>query len=436
MLFHIGIVAFVALGVNSDHRIGLIDVVKQVPVHVHVTGGESRALAEGGVVADGEVRGDLHGDVSGEAVAVVAVVVSLDDRVVVRVVGAEVVVDGFCASVERHRVRLVHRELLVGLAVPVGVRVSGIALLIGGDDVVSEAVLHPGHVGHCVLPLHERSPALHVAGDDGLGEGEHGGEVHRRLFDLAPLGGDEDHTVLGADTVDGRGCVFQHGHALDVVRVELVENGHIRVGLECGGIRVVGGGFTHLGGASHHTVHDDDRSTEASDVDGVVEHAGLTGVLVDHKAGNLSLKGGDTVDVLGVGDILGMDLGDSACQGLLLLHTVADDHGFFEENGVFLQHHVHLGSGLEADGLIADGDEVESAAFGDRDLEVTVQISHGAGLRALNHHGHTDERLLLLVGDFTGHFDAFLREQGRRTEDEPRQDGHCTHKKVAFSHCG
>ena len=45
----------------------------------------------------------------------------------------------------------------------------------------------------------------------------------------------------------------------------------------------------------------------------------------------------------------------------------------------------------------------------------------------LNHHGHADERLLLLVGDFSGHLDAFLREQGRGAEDEPRQNGHCTH---------
>ena len=427
VLLHIRIVAFVALGVNADHRVGLIDVVKQVPVHIHITGRESRALAEGGVVADGEVRGDLNRDVAGETVAVVTVVVRLDDRVVVRVVGAEVVVDSVSSAVERHGVGLVHCELLVGLSIPIRICVGGIAVLIGCDDVVREAVLHLRDVGHGILPLHERSPALHVAGDDRLGEGEHGGEVHRGLFDLAALGGDEDHTVLCADTVDGGGCVLQHGHALDVVRVEFIEHGHVRVGLEGGGIRVVGGGFTHLGGAPHDTVHDDDRGTEASDVDGVVEHARLAGVLVDHKAGDLTLKGCDTVDVLGVGDILRVDLADSAGQRLLLLDSIAHDDGLLEKNRVFFQGHVHLRGGLEADGLIADGDEFESAAFRDGDLEVTVQISHGAGLRALNHHGHADERLLLLVSDFSGHLDAFLREQGRGAEDEPRQNGHCTH---------
>ena len=428
---------------DAHGRVGLVDVEEDVPVHVEVTHTVVGALAEVGGVPHREFREELHGDVAVEVVTVVTVAVALQDGVVVGVAAAEVVVHLFVTAHDGDIVLLVHGELAVHLVVPVGVDgVMDLAVgvgpglgtgLVGGDLRVGPAVAHLAHVGHRVLPLHEGGPAFHLTRNDRDREAHVGREVHGRLLHLALLGGDEDHTVLGAETVDGRGSVLQHGDALDVVRVEFLEDGEVGVGLELVRVRVVGGGLTGTGGGTDDTVHDHHRGTEATEVDVGGEGARLTAVLGDQQARDLALEGGDTVGRLGGGDVLGPDLGDGAGEGFPLLDAVTHDDGLIQEFGVFHQGHFHLGRCFQHAGFEADGRDLEDSVGRDREGEVTVDVGSRTVRGPLLQDGGSDDRFLHRIRDRTGHRDV-LGQQRRSAENKSQHDGHRSLEQVGLSH--
>ena len=278
-------------------------------------------------------------------------------------------------------------------------------------------MVHLGHVGHGVLPFHERGPAFYVTGYDRGGQAHVGGEVHGRFPDLPLLGGDEDDTVLCSETVDGRRSVLQDGDALDVVRVQFLEDGEVRIGLQGVRIGVVGGGLAGTGGAADDAVHDDHRGTETTEVDFGSESTRLAAVLGDQEARNLTLEGGDTVGRLGGGDVLGADLGDGAGEGFTFLDAVTDDHGLVEEFGILDEDHIHGRGSLEDAGLETDGGELEDCAFGHDEGKVAVHIGGRAHSRSLLQDGCPDDRLLLRIRDRTGHRDVLGAEHRHAEKD-------------------
>ena len=137
---HGRIVGRVILGGNADHRIGGIDIVEKVPVHVEGTGVQVGRLTESRRVPGRQVLGKPDAHVGVETVTIVAVVAGFEDGIVIGEVSADVVVHGLVAAGERDVVLLVHGHLLVNGVVPVGVDVVGVTALIGGDHVIGETV--------------------------------------------------------------------------------------------------------------------------------------------------------------------------------------------------------------------------------------------------------------------------------------------------------
>ena len=447
VLFHVRIVLRVVLGVNTHHRIGLIDIIEDIPVHIKVTHTQVGALANTGGITQGQVGMELDRNVAIEAVTLVTIGVTLQDRVIVGIVGTEIVVDSLSTTGDGKIVQLVNGNLLVHLIVPVGVyRIIGLAangIRIGRKTFfvcinlnIRETMGHIGHVRHGIFPLHERSPAFNVAGNNRGSQGNIGREVDGRLLDLSLLGGDEDHTILGAQTVDGSGSVLQDRDAFNVFGVQLLENGHIRIGLKGIGVSVVSGRLTGTGCAADHTVNNDHRGTKATEVDLGGKGTGLAAVLGDEKARDLTLEGSHTVSRLGGGNILCADLGDSAREGFLLLDAVTHDHGLVQELGVFDQDNIHLGRCLERTGFKTDGRELEDGTLGNGEFEVTVNVGGRTGGGTLLHNGSSDNRFLLRICDRTGHLDGVLRKQRRGTKEDSQYQRRCTHEQIAFSHVG
>ena len=325
VLVHHGIVAGIVLGGNAHPRLCGQDVVEDVPFLVEGTHAQVVRLTDGGSVAHRQVLGQVDGDVGVEVITLVTEGVALEDGVIVGITDTEVVVDRFGTAGEGGIVLLVYGEFLVTLVVPVGidgvmgisvaVRPGGIAVLVCGDLGVGETVVHLGDVGHGVVPLHEGDPVFDLSRDVRRGEVHGGGEVHGRLLHLALLRGDEDDAVLGTETVDGRGSVLQHGNALDVVRIEFLEDGDIIVGLELAGVVAPGTSIlARTGDAADDAVDDDHRVAVTADGEVGIELTGLTAVLGDLEAGNLALEGVDAISGTGGGDVLGTDLGDGSGQ--------------------------------------------------------------------------------------------------------------------------
>ena len=395
---------------DTYHRVGLVDIVEDVPVHIEVTHTHVVALAEAGGIAHVETGSKIHGDVAVEAITFVTIGITLQDGVVVGIVGTEIVVDLIRSAGDGQVVHLVHGELLVHLVIPVRIDKVLVSALIGGDGLIAETVSHLGHVGHGVFPFHEGRPALHIAGNHRGCQAHIGHEAHGRFSHLSLLGGDEDDTVLGAQTVNGGGSVLQHGDALDVFRIQFLKDRHVRVCLQGVGIGVVSSALAGTGGAAHDTVHHNHGSAETTQVDFGGESTGLAAVLGNQKAGNLALQGCYAVGTLGGGNILGADLGDGAREGFLLLDAVAHDHGLIQHLGVFHQDDVHLGSGFQNTGFEAYGSELEDCTFGNDERKVTVNVGSCAHRRTLLHDRGPDDGFLLRIRDRTGHRDVVLRE--------------------------
>ena len=419
VLVHYRIVTGVVSGGYAHPGLCGQNVVEDVPLLVKGTHTQVVALTDGRGVTESEVLGQVHGDVGIQVVALEAEGITLQDRVIVGVTHTEVVVDSLGTTGEGGVVLLVHGEFLVALVVPVGidsivndavgVGPGGITILVSGDGSIGElgTVSEFGNVSHGVVPLHEGSPILHLAGDVGRSQVHRSGEAHGRLLDLTLLGGDEDNTVLSAETVNGSGSVLQNGDALDVVGVQFLENGDIVIGFQLTGVIAPATGVLALtGNATHNTIHNDHRVTITTDAEVGVELTGLTAVLGNLQTGNLTLESVNTIGGTGRRDVLRTNLRDRTREGLTLLDTITHNHSLVEELGVFHKDNVHLGSSLEGTCFEADGGELQDSACGNSESELTVNIGSDANSSSLLHDGSTDDRFLLHIRDRTGHRDV------------------------------
>ena len=165
---------------NTHGGVGLIDIEEDVPVQVKVTHTEVGALTEAGGITHGEFREKLHGNVTIEAVTLITIGITLQDRVIVCVATAEVVTDSLGTAGDGQIELLVQSELAINLVVPVGVNglvglalgvnPSGISVFVSSDLRIGPAVTHLTYVGHSVFPLHEGRPAFYLTGNHGNGK--------------------------------------------------------------------------------------------------------------------------------------------------------------------------------------------------------------------------------------------------------------------------
>ncbi len=187
-----------------------------------------------------------------------------------------------------------------------------------------------GPVGHAPLVGVEHL----VTFGDGLGR-RGVVDVDGQAVALALLGGDDDHTVGSAATVDrGRGGILEHLHGLDVRGVDAVD--------------VVGGDSVYdvegvVGGVGgRHASHTDGACAAG----GSVGHHIHAGELAGHRVHDVS-------GVLAQG-LLHVHHGHGAGEVGLALGGVADNDDFVERCRVFLECDGHRGLGLEGLRLISD----------------------------------------------------------------------------------
>ena len=131
-------------------------------------------------------------------------------------------------------------------------------------------------------------------------------------------------------------------------------------------------------------VHDQERAEAGTGVGGDTADADgrafarRTGVVEDLHARGLALEGGGCVRGGTIHQFLGTDGSHRTGEVALALDAVADDHGFFEEFGVFPEDDVN--DGLVGDGnhlrSIADAGEFEIRAGGHVQAVGAVRVGH------------------------------------------------------------
>ena len=253
-----------------------------------------------------QVLRHVRGDVALEREALVAQLRAVQDAVIRVERGAQVVLRLVGAAVHGQLVVHLRGVIPVELGVPLVVRIAGIAVLVMVDEVlgIRERLAHEGVHRIGFLEPGEDVDLFRKGGRDA--EGEAVGVLHRRSADGALLRGHEDDAVLGAHTVNRCGGVLQHGDALDVLRVELGQDGRAGVGVV--GVRLLAA----AGSRAHHTVHDDEGFVETAELEVGVEVTGVTGTLADLEARDLTLQGGQDVGLLRRRELLAPDVGDGA----------------------------------------------------------------------------------------------------------------------------
>ena len=201
---------------------------------------------------------------------------------------------------------------------------------------------------------------------------------------LTLLGGDEHHTVSCTGTVQGgSGRTLQHGHALDILRVDI----HHTVGEGGGGAgNTIGTGVTAVDGGVivDDTIHHEQRLVVAALGSGVTTTdddgrtgTGGTGSLGHIDTRDLTGQGVDDVGVLVLHQFVGIHLGNGVTQGLALaLDTQGGDNRFLQEFVVFLQDYLHAGGGGHVNGSIADAGNLQGGTGGGGDGESTIPVGH------------------------------------------------------------
>ena len=299
---------------------------------------------------------------------------TFQDTLIVGVAGADAVgkESGRAAYAEAVVLREGSAE---SLFLPVGV---GVAHVVGNGLVAEFAADELG----------ELSAVHDVEGLAGGVDMPVGGEADARTSACAFAGCDDDHTVRSARTVDG-GCrsIFQHGHLLDVLRVD-----HGQGVCACA-TALVGLGHTVDNDKRIVGVVDRQRGT-AADADltvacrvTTIEGHGHTGACADQK---ILGRGSDTGF-----DVVGLDDGNRTGGVALLDDTVTDGYDFFQHYGIFGELNVDFRAAFDSDILcvIADIRENEGAVGVDIDGVITVYVSGRAVGRALGKHTCTDEGL-------------------------------------------
>ena len=224
-----------------------------------------------------------------------------------------------------------------------------IPLVLGPDGV--GRILDAEHLPelHVLGSVHHARSRVHDVGNAVLRRDAHGG----LLLHLTLLGGDDDDTVGGAGTVDGRGGgIFQYGQVGDVGGVQGVED-------------LVADGCT---------IEDEERCGAGVDaVDAAQTDGGRGGRLArgaEHReTSHLSLKG---IREVGGGDVLNLlraygSHGSRDTAGFLC-GAIADDDDFLHHFGIFAKHY--------AQGLAVDGDYLLRLHAGETDDERLGAAGH------------------------------------------------------------
>ena len=204
-----------------------------------------------------------------------------------------------------------------------------------------------------------------------------------RCVAFTGLGGDDDHTVGTARTVDS-GCrgILQHVDRGDVLR-------------------------SHSGQVALDAIHQDERCKAAHEGrDTTQTDAGggsRTTAGVDHRqTGNLTFhQFGSVADLTGV-EVLGLHGGYGRGDITLALGAVTDDDHLVQEGIVFLECHVAAGLDLLR-GKADVADDEGYIAVSNSERVVTVEVGNRCVLGALLSHRGADDRLALGVLDNTLH---------------------------------
>ena len=270
------------------------------------------------------------------------------------------------------------------LVLPIGIVCScaldgiavGIALLPSqGVPGVAALAVETFYEGHILAGVH------HVHGLCPGGEGEVAVVAHLHGSTRAALlGGDENHTIGTAATIDGTGTgILQHGERLDVGRIH--QRQRIAHTLD---VVVV----------EHHAIDDNQRlgagiQGRTASNHNVCARTGLTTGHIDVHTGHLALnqflRAGDDAMIL----LIGFEGGHSTRHVLLLHTTVANHYGLLQRLGVLHHGDVDCGGGHNLLGDIAHVGEYKHGSFGNREGEFPVQVREDAIVCAFLPDGNT-----------------------------------------------
>ena len=200
---------------------------------------------------------------------------------------------------------------------------------------------------------------------------------------LAALGGDDDHAISTAGSVDS--CcrtILEHVHGSDFIAGDIVDV------------------------ADGNAIHDIKRRStrtlveggETADLDVVAGLGRIGSGFDDVQAGHFALEETHGVGLYAGVEIFALDGSHATGDFFLLLGTITDDHDLFEESGVLgkIDGCRDLG-GLESKSGITDATHFHyGVGAGDRELEITVQAGGDAGGSPLLENGcsvHGTERI-------------------------------------------
>ena len=299
-------------------------------VHGAVVGGVALVGHAGQVGVELQTAHYLCGDVGAYVELVVVQVAALEDTLLVEVTEAGVELHALVAARDAYVMLGLGRCLGDDQVVPVG----GAACAVGQSREVSLAEADGTAVdvvpfllvvdGHRVVRAGQFG---HLVGNlDGVGTAV--GYVDLALG--AFLGGDQEHTVCGAYTVDGCGCVLQHGYVLDVVGVESLE----------------------ILDRAWNSVDDHEGSAHATDIHVVLVCTGFGAFLPYTQTGNTAGKHVLRVLVVGLKHLGALDACHGTGYGSAALCAVTHHHQ--------LVHHLAVGSHGDVKGgaavqLLVDG---------------------------------------------------------------------------------
>ena len=242
-----------------------------------------------------------------------------------------------------------------------------------------------------------------VVGDQSAVGAEAGVELDLRVAGTL-LRGDQDDTVCTAVTVDGRcGSILQYGHRLDVVRVDVFDGAFER--------RAVNDDKRARAGAHGADTTDADRGAAARRVTGSgndLDTRRSTCQGVCHVRGDLLL------------DFIALDHGCGTGKRTLRRCTVGHHDGLLQEflarSECGVDHSFSFDGDFEI--LVADKTEDKHAVARGGELEVTVQISGGAGHRSFQaHRSERDDFSCACISHRTFHLDV-LGEKADRTNKQ------------------
>ena len=280
-------------------------------------------------------------------------------------------------------------------------------LPVGIDALLLEAVL----VGELVGELTHRGElgAVHHRVLDGVLETDVVVEGHLRgLAGNTLIGGDQDHAVGTAGTVDGRGgSILEDVHALDVAGGNIGEGAHERHAVQHDQ-RIVGSG----------------QGTVATDAD--LKAGARTGAGLGHlHAGHSAVQGAGEVTGSHLAEVVTAHRSDGTGHVRLTGGAVTDHDDGVQSLGVVREDDVDLRASLHghALGRITHARDLERRRRAHLEGISSVDTGNGAGRRIRNHHGCADDGLSALVRDRTADSDVLCegKERGRQAEGRERE---------------